>query len=173
MKRLIFLSILLTLIACEKQATDVDPSVSFIIGHLTEYQRMITITNYDNQDTIFRKNLDTALVITVLENSLVTFQLNYKIMDSLNFTIYVNTSTDNERFISGVNVYSFGSGGGTDNHRIVSSIENSFVIPLRYTSQIKDGNCKLELLPQNEYVRISYESNYTKLSKVKTLKIIN
>jgi hypothetical protein len=169
MKKNTFLLItLLILISCKKQSTSVEPSVDFIIGHLSDSGSVFHLVNNKNQDTIFRSELDTVFSVTVSEKNLDLLHLNPKIILEKNFTIYINSSNDFERFNSGNRHYSFGGGGGVNNDGYVSNMDYSFLIPLRLTNPVIN-NDKIEISSQGDFLRISYESNYSNLSKVKTV----
>lgn len=163
----------LIILSCEKKQDLPELKVDFTIGHLADFGTGVHVEEYKNQDTIFKNELDTAIAIRIIEEGLEVYDLDPLIFENLEFTIYINTSYDNQRFIRGKNVYSIGSGGGSNNLGKVSVISNSFVIPIKMTENVISNNNKIELSPKNDYLTISYESKYTKLSKVKTIVIKN
>ena len=174
MKKLAFLFIIaLSIFSCIKDQYSPEPTVNISLGHLTADGGAVHVENYLIQDLILRSELDTALAVTILENNLEETGLDPKILDNLEFTIYVNTSRDNEVFIRNKNVYSFGAGGGTNNLNKLSSIENLFILPIRTTDSIVVNDNQLQVNPYSDYIRISYESNYSGLSIVKTFFIKN
>jgi len=171
-KLLIWFIIPLTLQACKKEPYYPEPYIDFLIGHLDTTNRMIHVVDYENQDTVIKSDLDTAIAITVIENNLSIPELDTLEIGDLEFTIYVNTLLDNERFTTDKNVYSIGRGMGRNFREEVTVIDNTFIIPIRITDS-KVNNNKVEISTQSDYLRISYESLYSGLSKVKTVKIIN
>jgi hypothetical protein len=174
MKKLALILIIgLSILSCKKDQFLPEPTVDFHLGYLAENERGIHVEDYLNQDFILRVDLDTALALTVLEDDLEILGLDPQILYNLEFTVYVNTSRDNEIFVRNKNVYSIGGGGGCNNVNQLSSIFNSFILPLRMTGSSVVNDNKIELDPQNDYIRISYESNYSNLSKVKTILIKN
>jgi hypothetical protein len=174
MKKLAFLIIVATInFSCKNDQYLPEPSVNINLGYLTDNGGGIHVENYLIQDFILRSELDTAIAVTILENNLEQIGLNPKILNNLEFTIYVNTSRDNEIFVRNKNVYSIGAGGGSNNLNQLSSIANYFVLPIRITESIIANDNKLELDPYSDFIRISYESNYSGLSIVKTFFIKN
>jgi hypothetical protein len=173
MKKYAFLLVIfLSILSCKKQADLLEPNVDFLIGYLTDEGGAVHVADYENQDTIIKSVLDTALAIRVIEKNLEILDMHSLDLEKLKFTIYINTLLDNEKFTTDKNVYSIGRGMGENNINQLASIDNSFIIPLRMTD-IKINDNKIELYPENDYIRISYESNYTGLSKVKTIIIKN
>ena len=53
------------------------------------------------------------------------------------------------------------------------TISISFVLPIRMNDKAVSDDNKLELSSQNEYIRINYESVYSKMSRIKTIVILN
>jgi hypothetical protein len=156
--------------SCEKSQELPSPTVEFKIGYLSDTGNGLHVENYLNQDTILMSELDTALTVTVVEFGLDTLRLPRNILETMEFTVYINTSNDSEVFTSGKNVYSIGRGGGSNDYKYISSISNSFVLPIR-TSNCKINNNTIDINPLNDYIRISYESNYSPFSKVKTIRL--
>jgi len=174
MKTLAFFCIIgISILSCNKDQSVPEPSVKINLGFLSDKGGGIHVEDYLNQNSILRSELDTAIAVSVLENNLEKIGLDPKILDNLEFTIYVNTSRDNEVFIRNKNVYSIGTGGGSNNLNKLSSIFNYFILPIKITDSVIANDSKLELDPFSDYIRISYESNYTGLSIVKTFLIKN
>lgn len=172
-KYALLFALYLIILSCEKKQDLPESKVDFKIGYLADFGTGVHVEDFINQDTIFKNDLDTAITIQISEDDLEAYDLDPLIFENLEFTIYVNTSYDNQRFTRGNNVYSIGAGGGSNNFGKVSSISNSFVIPIKMTDNVISNNNKIELSPKNDYIRISYESKYSKLSKVKTIVIKN
>jgi hypothetical protein len=174
MKKLAFLFIIaFGFLSCEKDQHLTEPSVKINLGYLTDNTGAVHVDNYLIQDFILRSEIDTAIAVTILENNLEQTGIDPKILENLDFTIYVNTSRDNEIFIRNKNVYSISAGGGTNNLNKLAAIENCFILPIRITDSIVPNDNKLELDPYSDFIRISYESNYSGLSIVKTYFIKN
>jgi len=174
MKKLPFLFIIaFGIFSCEKEKHLPEASVTINLGHLTDNNGAVHVEDYLIQDFILRSDIDTAIAVTILENNLEQTGINPKVLENLDFTIYVNTSRDNEVFIRNKNVYSIGAGGGTNNLNKLAVIANCFILPVRINDSIVPNDNKLELDPYSDFIRISYESNYSGLSIVKTYFIKN
>jgi hypothetical protein len=166
----IFVVLTVILYSCQKKESALpDPAIEFRIGYLSDSAGVHSV-DYKNQDTIYAKDLDTALTITVIEENLLSLDVNSLRLEDIEFTLYLNTTNDNERFDSGKNVYSIGREMGRDNLNRLDLFGNVFVIPVRTSNPILNNN-KLEV-GQTDFIRISYESGYTGLSKVKTILIL-
>jgi len=175
MKKLALLFVIsLSIISCEKEQGILNPKINFKFGYLSDIGGAVHIENYENQDSILFSELDTAFTVSVIESDLDDLGLDRNLMDdleSLEFTIYVNTSQDFEIFNT-KNVYSIGRGGGRNSSGDISAIENHFVLPIRKTN-VEQDNGKIDIGNENDYIRVSYESKYSSLSKVKTIIINN
>lgn len=175
MKKLALLLVIsLSIVSCEKEQGILIPEINFKFGYLSDTLRGVHIENYENQDSLLFSELDTAFTVSVIEFDLDDLGLDHNLMDnldSLDFTIYVNTSHDFEIFNT-KNVYSIGRGCGRNSSGDISSIEYHFVLPVRKTS-VEQGNGKIDISNENDYIRVSYESKYSTQSKVKTIIISN
>lgn len=152
------------LFSCNKDSSLPVATVEFQVGHVVVTNgNTYSTTYYNNQDTLYLNEIDTLLVIRVNEDNITSLPLD-TIASAKDFTIYLNTIYDDERFCICERAYYGGGGGGVNN------LSRDFLIPVRKSVSIT-GDKKVELT-NPDFLRISYESVYTGLNKVKTIVIL-
>jgi hypothetical protein len=167
-KYALLVALSLSILSCEKKQDLPDPTVEFKIGYISDLGGS-HIEYYLNQDTILRSDLDTALSVKVIEKNLNDRKLDSLQLQKLEFTVYINTLLDSEKVTTGSHVYGYGLSMGRNTKNEVNDIDFAFILPLRITDRVIINDSKIELASQSDYIRISYESIYTGLSKVKTI----
>jgi hypothetical protein len=168
---ILFIVGLMVLSSCKKESLLPEPAVDFKIGHVITDGVYFSNTFYKNQETLYLNEIDTFLIITVIENNLTSLGLDT--LESPNpkdFTIYLNTLYDDERFCTCERAYDDGGGWGTGYNHQVTNLSRNFLIPVRKSASIVN-NKKVEL-GNPDFLRISYESVYTGLNRVKTIVIL-
>ena len=152
--------------SCKKDSSLPVSTVEFKVGHLAVTNGNIYSTAYyNNQDTLYVNEIDTILIIRVIEDNLTSLVIDtIETPNPKDFTIYLNTLYDDERFCTCEKAYE--DGGGHTKY----SITKDYSIPLQKSTSIKE-NRKVEL-GNPDFLRISYESVYSGLSKVKTIIIL-
>lgn len=167
----IIVLVLFAFFSCKKETTiELLPTAEISIGHITGWSNTSKIVNYANQDSMYAASLDTSITIEISEKNIRNPKLNNLDPLDLEFSLHITTSEDNEVFVSSKNAFCFGSGLSKNNGGIcsISSILN---IPLRISNKIEKQNNKMEVKEQGDYIKISYQSNYSGLILEKTLKI--
>jgi hypothetical protein len=168
---ILFMAGLMVLSSCKKESLLPEPNVEFKIGHVITDGVYISNAYYKNQDTLYLNEIDTFLIIKVTEDNLTSLGLDtIESPNPKDFTIYLNTLYDDERFCTCERAYDFGGGGSIDVNYQVSNLSKDFLIPVRKSAPIVN-NKKVEL-SNPDFLRISYESVYTGLNKVKTIVIL-
>jgi hypothetical protein len=157
---------LMIISSCKKDSSLPVSTVEFKVGHLAVTNgNNYSTTYYNNQDTLYVNEIDTILIIRVIEDNLTSLVIDtIEAPNPKDFTIYLNTLYDDERFCTCERAYM--SGGG----RSKNSLTTDFRIPVRKAISIME-NKKVELGNQ-DFLRISYESVYSGLNKVKTIVIL-
>jgi len=154
---------LMIISSCKKESSLPVPTIEFKIGHDVTDGVYHSIAYYENQDTLYLNEIDTLLIITVSEDNFSPLGLDTMIT-AKDFTIYLNTLYDDERFCICERAYDGGGGGGA------TSLSRNFLIPVRKSVSTAE-NKKVELT-NPDFLRISYESVYTGLNKVITIVIL-
>jgi hypothetical protein len=156
--------------ACKKDDLIPEPTIEIRLGHLVISSNFITMEDFENQDTLFLNSIDTALTIRIAEKNLIGFSSEIDTLDLTDiqsFAVYVNTLFDAERYLSSEgNKYSFGGSMGKNNKNQLEYFDYIFLVPIRTTNP-ELGDRKIQL-NKPDFLRVSYESSYTGLSKVKT-----
>ena len=160
---LILFVVLTVLSSCKKESSLPAPTVEFKLGHFNTDGIYYSTTYYENQDTLYLNEIDTILIVTVNEGNLTSLGSD-TIATAKDFTIYLNTLHDDERFCICERKYDGGGGGSLHN------LSRNFYIPVRKSASIVENN-KVEL-SNPDFLRISYESVYTGLNKVITVVIL-
>jgi hypothetical protein len=168
---ILFMAGLMVLSSCKKESSLPEPTVEFKIGHVITDGVHYSNTYYKNQDTLYLNEIDTLLIITVIEDNLTSLGLDtIGSPNPKDFTIYLNTLYDDERFCICERAYDGGGGWGKNYNHQVTNLSRDFLIPVRKSASIAE-NKKVEL-SNPDFLRISYESVYTGLNKVITIVIL-
>lgn len=167
---LILTMILFMMYSCEKKSDHElpeNPSNDIYFGYYTSGHSV----EFSNQDSIFAKTMDSIVTIKIAEKNLRLTDLNISTPSDLNFAIQISSLEDNELIIKGKNVWSLGTAIGQNSQREITSISHVFVVPVKFSDTIKKNNDTLELKTTNDYIRVLYKSDYTKLNTEDTLKL--
>ena len=165
MKKLILyvLVLLISIISCSKTKSVPDPSVKLTFGSIT-FGTYIKFIAFKSQDSIATSQLDTIkfMGIEISEMHLdSSYFLGTQRKPTFNFNI--NTSMDNEHYLSGANCYLGGFGGGKGVGGSDCSIDGEIDFPIRFSKNPTPNNDTLEFTGGNDHIVISYLSKYSKL----------
>jgi len=155
-----YLFLSLVLLSCSKTKPVPDPSVELTFGTLTS-GTYTTFIPFKNQDTIEFSQLDTIKYFSI-KISEMHLDSSYFVNTQRKpiFNVDINTSKDNEHFLSGSNCFLGGYGGGGN---IDFSIVGEIYFPVGISKNPTPKNDTLEFNEGNEYIVISYLSVYSKL----------
>ena len=160
---LYFLILSLLLISCSKTKSVPDPSAELTFGTLT-FDTYIKFIAFKSQDTIESSQLDTIKFMGI-KISEMHLDSSYFLgtQRKPTFNVNINTSMDNESYLSGSNCILGGWGGGLGVGGTDCSIGGEIEFPVRISKNPTHNNDTLEFNEGNDYIVISYLSKYSKL----------